>query len=72
MGEGLLAGDRQRIPSGVAVERFRVDSEAQLVRERAALLKSAGLPPDSDACILLMVRRLRMEPPSSVCILLVP
>jgi len=52
---------RHRIPSGVAAERFKVDSPEQLVQERLALLCKCGLPADSDACVLVMVQRLAPE-----------
>ena len=39
---GSWAGERFRIPSGVAVERFKVNSETQLLTERAALLARCG------------------------------
>jgi len=55
---------RNRIPSGVAIERFKVDAEnpaAQKVAERVAILERCGMSSNADACILVMVQRLAPE-----------
>jgi len=62
--EGYLAGTRHRIPSGVAAERFRLDTEnpaAQKAAERVAILQRCGLGKDADVCVLVMVQRLAPE-----------
>ena len=50
---------RVRIPSGVADERFKVDSDAQLAAERRDLERICGGSPDD--CICIMVQRLAPE-----------
>uniref|UniRef100_A0A7S2J715 Uncharacterized protein n=1 Tax=Haptolina brevifila TaxID=156173 RepID=A0A7S2J715_9EUKA len=52
---------RKRIPSGVAAERFKVDSPEQLLEERRQLLLKCGIAADADVCVLVMVQRLAPE-----------
>ena len=64
--EGYLQGARHRIPSGVADERFTLDSDdpdKQRAAERGALLERCGLARagEEPACVLLMVQRLAPE-----------
>jgi len=63
-----VAGARKRIPSGVAHERFLVDSPAQARVERLAMLERCGFAAGADACILLMVQRLAPEKGTMRCL----
>ena len=65
-----IRGTRKRIPSGVAHERFMVDSEAQIANERKSLLARCGLAPATPdaACIILMVQRLAPEKGTMRCL----
>jgi len=59
---------RKRIPSGVAHERFMVDSKEQVSGERRAMLQRCGFAPDADVCLLLMVQRLAPEKGTMRCL----
>ena len=62
--EGWLQGTRHRIPSGVAAERFKLDTEnpaAQKVAERVAILERCKLHSSASVCVLVMVQRLAPE-----------
>lgn len=59
---------RRRIPSGVAHERFLVDSPEQVHGERRALLTKCGLAADADVCLFLMVQRLAPEKGTIRCL----
>lgn len=63
-----IAGQRKRIPSGVAHERFLVDSEIQVKGEREQMLKRCGYGADADVCMLLMVQRLAPEKGTMRCL----
>jgi len=63
-----MRGERRRIPSGVAHERFMVDGPEQMRAERAALLERCGLPAGSDVCVILMVQRLAPEKGTMRCL----
>ena len=62
-----VRGERKRIPSGVAHERFMVDGPAQVTAERAALLERCGLPNAEDVCIILMVQVRHLPRSAQIC-----
>lgn len=59
---------RRRIPSGVAHERFLVDSPEQVQTERKSMLSRCGLAPDADVCVIVMVQRLAPEKGTHRCL----
>jgi len=64
-----IKGARKRIPSGVAHERFMVDSPEQLHQERRQLLERCGMAADgAEACVILMVQRLAPEKGTMRCL----
>ena len=63
-----MKGARKRIPSGVAHERFMVDSPEQVKEERRTMLRRCDLAPDADVCVLLMVQRLAPEKGTMRCL----
>ena len=64
----IFTGSRKRIPSGVAHERFMVDSKEQVHDERRAMLTRCGYAADADVCLLLMVQRLAPEKGTLRCL----
>jgi 1,2-diacylglycerol 3-alpha-glucosyltransferase len=63
-----ISGVRKRIPSGVAHERFMVDSPSQVLSERKMMLQRLGYAPDANVCVLLMVQRLAPEKGTKRCL----